>query len=176
MPRWIGSLGLAFLLACTRSSTPDTDGGPVADADARTDAGPACACEPGLHAERIFLLSDDAEIWTFDPVTLDTAFVVGPICGGGTPYSMAVDGRGTGYVLFAESLSIQTIDLLDRACAECRVPILSPSLEAEPDGRHGFPVVRPDTGARVVSEQAGIPLDVVGGVIAGVPESRGPGL
>ena len=74
------------------------------------------------------------------------------------------------------ALPDKAIDLLDRACAECRVPLLSASLDAEPDGRHGFPVVRPDTVARVVSEKIGVPLEVVRGGLGGLTESRIRGL
>ncbi len=74
------------------------------------------------------------------------------------------------------ALPDKAIDVLDRACAECRVPVLSPSLEAEPEGRPGPPVVRPDTVARVVAEKVGIPLEVVRGGLGGLTESRIRGL
>ncbi len=74
------------------------------------------------------------------------------------------------------ALPDKAIDLLDRACAECRVPILSMSLDAEPDRLPGSPVVRPDTVARVVSEKVGIPLEVVRGGLGGLTESRVRGL
>ncbi|MGE5190190.1 MAG: AAA family ATPase [Gemmatimonadota bacterium] len=74
------------------------------------------------------------------------------------------------------ALPDKAIDLLDRACAESRVPILSPSAEAEPDGRLPLPVVRPETVARVVSEKVGIPLEVVRGGLGGLTESRIRGL
>ncbi len=74
------------------------------------------------------------------------------------------------------ALPDKAIDLLDRSCAECRVPALSPSLDAEPDGRPVSPVVRPDTVARVVSEKVGIPLEVVRGGLGGLTESRILGL
>ncbi len=74
------------------------------------------------------------------------------------------------------ALPDKAIDLLDRSCAECRVPMLSASLEAEPAERPVSPVVRPDTVARVVSEKVGIPLEVVRGGLGGLTESRILGL
>ncbi len=47
------------------------------------------------------------------PRSSATAFVVGPVCGGMTPFSMAVDGSGKAWVLFIDSLSIQTFDVAD---------------------------------------------------------------
>ncbi len=74
------------------------------------------------------------------------------------------------------ALPDKAIDLLDRSCAECRVPLLSQSLDSEPDGRPVSPVVRPDTVARVVSEKVAIPLEVVRGGLGGLTESRILGL
>ncbi|HEU5360023.1 MAG TPA: ATP-dependent Clp protease ATP-binding subunit [Candidatus Deferrimicrobiaceae bacterium] len=70
----------------------------------------------------------------------------------------------------------KAIDLLDRACAECRVPLLSMALEPDQDLPMGFAVVRPDTVARVMAEKAGIPFEVVRGGLAGLTESRIKGL
>jgi ATP-dependent Clp protease ATP-binding subunit ClpC len=70
----------------------------------------------------------------------------------------------------------KAIDLLDRACAECRIPLLSLALEADQDLPMGVAVVRPDTVARVMAEKSGISLDVVRGELAGLTESRIKGL
>jgi ATP-dependent Clp protease ATP-binding subunit ClpC len=70
----------------------------------------------------------------------------------------------------------KAIDLLDRACAECRVPLLSLALEADQEAPMGVAVVRPETVARVMAEKSGIPLEVVRGGIAGLTESRIKGL
>ena len=70
----------------------------------------------------------------------------------------------------------KAIDLLDRACAECRVPLLSMALEPDQDLPMGVAVVRPDTVARVMAEKAGIPLEVVRGGLTGLTESRIKGL
>jgi ATP-dependent Clp protease ATP-binding subunit ClpC len=70
----------------------------------------------------------------------------------------------------------KAIDLLDRACAECRVPLLSLALEADQEAPMGIAVVRPETVARVMAEKSGIPLEVVRGGLAGLMESRIRGL
>ena len=70
----------------------------------------------------------------------------------------------------------KAIDLLDRACAEARIPMLSVALEPEPEGPMGVAVVRPEIVARVMAEKAGIPLQVVHGGLTGLTESRVRGL
>ncbi len=70
----------------------------------------------------------------------------------------------------------KAIDLLDRACAECRVPLLSVAVEADQDLPMGVTVVRPDIVVRVMAEKSGIPIDVVRGGLAGLTESRVKGL
>ena len=70
----------------------------------------------------------------------------------------------------------KAIDLLDRACAECRVPLLSLAVESDREGPMGVAVVKPDTVARVVAEKMSIPLEVVRGRMDGLTESRIKGL
>ena len=70
----------------------------------------------------------------------------------------------------------KAIDLLDRACAECRVPYLTLAIEADQEIPMGVVVVRPDTVAGVMAEKVGIPLEVVQGGLAGLTESRIKGL
>ena len=70
----------------------------------------------------------------------------------------------------------KTIDLLDRACAECRVPLLSLALESDRGGPMGVAVVKPEVVARVVAEKMGIPIEVVRGGMGGLTESRIRGL
>jgi ATP-dependent Clp protease ATP-binding subunit ClpC len=70
----------------------------------------------------------------------------------------------------------KAIDLLDRACAETRVPLLSLAIEADQEGPMGVAVVRPETVARVMAEKAGVPIQVVRGGLAGLTESRVKGL
>lgn len=70
----------------------------------------------------------------------------------------------------------KAIDLLDRACAESRVPMLSLALEVERESPAAVAVVRPDTVARVVAEKMSIPLEVVRGGMGGLTEARIRGL
>jgi ATP-dependent Clp protease ATP-binding subunit ClpC len=70
----------------------------------------------------------------------------------------------------------KAVDLLDRACAECRVPMLSRALEADRDGPMGVAVVKPEIVARVVAEKMGLPIEVVRGGMGGLTESRIRGL
>jgi len=124
--RW--ALCLLWLVGCSTSkrldAAIDLDAGSTSDdagVDAMTllvdDAGapdPLCGCAPGAHNDRIFLMSQDAELYAFDPVTLEAELVVGPVCAtGGAPYSMAVDPGGRAWILFSESRRIQRIDVND---------------------------------------------------------------
>ena len=70
----------------------------------------------------------------------------------------------------------KAIDLLDRACAEARVPMLSLALEPVQEGPMGVAVVRSEIVARVMAEKAGIPVQVVQGGLTGLTESRVRGL
>jgi len=70
----------------------------------------------------------------------------------------------------------KAIDLLDRACAEARVPMLSIAMEPVEEGPMGVAVVRPEVVARVMAEKAGIPIQVVHGGLTGLTESRVRGL
>ncbi|MBI5576231.1 MAG: ATP-dependent Clp protease ATP-binding subunit [Deltaproteobacteria bacterium] len=66
----------------------------------------------------------------------------------------------------------KAIDLLDRACADCRVPLLSRVVESEGMGPMGVAVVKPDVVARVVAEKMSLPMEVVRGGMGGITESR----
>jgi len=70
----------------------------------------------------------------------------------------------------------KAIDLLDRACAECRVPLLSMAANADRYDAVGVAVVTPDYVARVVAEKMGIPIEVARGGLGGITESRVRGL
>jgi len=70
----------------------------------------------------------------------------------------------------------KAIDLLDRACAECRVPLLSLALESDRGGPMGVAVVKPEVVARAVAEKMGIPIEIVRGGMGGLTESRIRGL
>ena len=70
----------------------------------------------------------------------------------------------------------KAIDLLDRACAECRVPLLSMAANSDRYDAVGVAVVTPEYVARVVSEKMGIPIEVARGGLGGIAESRVRGL
>ena len=70
----------------------------------------------------------------------------------------------------------KAIDLLDRACAECRVPMLSMAARSEQYDSVGVAVVTPEYVARVVAEKMGVPLEVARGGLGGITESRVRGL
>lgn len=112
-------LSLLLAAGCTTGTALD-GGGDAAreDAPSSVDAGAPCECAPGLHGALIYLLSQDAELWTFDPLTLVTEHVVGPVCAtDDDPYSMAIDAEGRAYVLFARTRRVLTIDV--NALAAC---------------------------------------------------------
>ncbi len=70
----------------------------------------------------------------------------------------------------------KAIDLLDRACAECRVPMLSVAASSDRSDPVGVAVVTPEYVARVVAEKLGVPLEVARGGLGGIAESRVRGL
>src|SRR5512134_2671116 len=70
----------------------------------------------------------------------------------------------------------KAIDLLDRACAECRVPLLSMAANSDRYDPVGVAVVTPEYVARVVAEKMGIPMEVARGGLGGITESRVRGL
>ncbi len=76
----------------------------------------------------------------------------------------------------AHFLPDKAIDLLDRSCAECRVPLISQAMKRGLKGPMGVPVVRPEIVADVVAEKMAIPLEVVRGGMGGMSESRIRGL
>ncbi len=70
----------------------------------------------------------------------------------------------------------KAIDLLDRACAECRVPLLSMAANSDRYDAVGVAVVTPEHAARAVVEKMGIPIEVARGGLGGITESRVRGL
>jgi ATP-dependent Clp protease ATP-binding subunit ClpC len=70
----------------------------------------------------------------------------------------------------------KAIDLLDRACAECRVPLLTAAANSDRYDAVGVAVVTPEYVARVVAEKMGIPIEVARGGLGGIAESRVRGL
>lgn len=73
-----------------------------------------CECAPGPHNDVVYTLSDDGEIWAFDPATNQLSYVRSLLCAGaGQPFSMAIDQQGKAWVLASESDLIFTFDLSD---------------------------------------------------------------
>jgi hypothetical protein len=124
----IASLVLVLAACTTRPSDPPDAASPDApDAPPAPDAG-GCGCSPGIHNDRILLMSDEAELWSFDPQTLEMALVRARVCGGTeSPFSMAIDARGRGYVVFVESRAVRTFDLA-APTAPCEAAPFDPSL------------------------------------------------
>ncbi|MCC6876349.1 MAG: hypothetical protein IT378_18735, partial [Sandaracinaceae bacterium] len=85
-----------------------------ADATAALDAAaPGCGCTTGPHGARIFVLSDDGELWSYDPIADVFELVVGPVCATTErPFSMAVDPHGVAWILYSQTRRIQRFDLV----------------------------------------------------------------
>jgi hypothetical protein len=119
------SICIVLLTSCSSSTTVgDADSGTdvVTDGDAAADVVPdvppdgevPCACTPGIHNDRIVVLSDDAELWTYDPATDTFEFLAALMCGGlSYTYSMAVDEKGVAWILNADSFRIVNVDVND---------------------------------------------------------------
>jgi hypothetical protein len=112
----------SLLGACTtRSHAPDDDAGEVPpdataapDAPGEDDAGARCGCAPGIHDDHVLVISDDAELWAFDPRDASFERVRGSLCETAeSPFSMAIDAQGRAYVMFVESRAIRSFDLAD---------------------------------------------------------------
>jgi hypothetical protein len=87
--------------------------------------GEGCACSPGAHNERIFVMSDSAELWSYDVEAAAFEKVAGAGCGlDESPYSMAVDRAGQAWILYSESKDIRTLDV--NAPADCADPGYAP--------------------------------------------------
>ena len=137
-------LSIGVSLGCSKSSRPGDGGSDSAvdgsidvgppdstldsTLDTTTDAGETCECLEGPHLDHIYLISDGGEIWTYDPSLDEYEFVVGPVCGGATPFSMAVDTEGVAWINIVDSMGVLNLDLLDPGpCTE------SPYLRTNPD-------------------------------------------
>lgn len=122
----VASALLLVVAGCSSRTKTTGDAGPGFDGapprDASPDGAPSCDCVPGPHNDLLYVMSDTAELWSFDPRTHAFAFVAGPVCGGTSaprPFSMAVDANGLAWILFIDSLDILTIDVKDPgACGD----------------------------------------------------------
>lgn len=97
------------------TGAPTTTGGPIDPSaasegtDTATTGGDTCACVP--DNERILVLSDDGEIWAYEPATDTFELLAGVVCPGlQTPYSMAVDRQGVAWILYADDGEVYRFD------------------------------------------------------------------
>lgn len=121
-------------MACAGSTATDSKlSGPDAGADAGPDSSitldssdaTTCGCSTGLHNQAIVVLSDESELFSFDPVLNQFEKITDLSCPGQSqPYSMAVDARGRAWVLFASSQDLRTVDV--NAPAGCENPGYTP--------------------------------------------------
>jgi hypothetical protein len=112
----------------TFASSSEDDGPPgsfdvYALPDAADDTGPQeCGCAPGTDV--IYVLSDNAELWSFDPDSLEFELVGGFVCSGMvSTFSMGVDRNAVAWVMF-QSGDIFNIDI--NAPAACVDPGYTP--------------------------------------------------
>jgi len=136
LPCFLSILGCVGLACGAGTRARHADAGADASLDAADAALPdsgveTCACLPGPHTDHIFLMSQDGEVYSFDPVTLSAEFVFGPVCGGARPFSMAVDANGVAWINDADSLGIQKLDLLSPGACQ-------PSPYVRRDMRYGL--------------------------------------
>jgi hypothetical protein len=90
-----------------------TTGRETPDAAPRADVNSACACTEGPHGARIFVLSDEGGLWSYDPIADAYELVVDPVCATTeSPYSMAVDAHGVAWILYSDTRRIQNFDIV----------------------------------------------------------------
>ncbi len=90
----------------TSSATTGADGSGTADTS--TGGPAACECAPGTDV--IHVLSDEGELWTYDPTTNAFALVGKIPCGDFAPFSMAVDRQGQAWILLLDNIPHATVD------------------------------------------------------------------
>jgi hypothetical protein len=112
--RWWWAL---LVIGCTTGGAIDA-GSDDPDTGRTNDAGPSCGCAPGLHDSRIFVLSDEGALWTYEPLARTFEHVVGPVCASAdNTFSMAVDPSGRAWIQYVETRRLLTIDV--NALAAC---------------------------------------------------------
>lgn len=125
--RLSGGYGLlaGLCVGCAVQHAPAGDSGlpedsARADAAPRDAAGGVCGCSTGPHSANVYVLSDEAALYAFDPVARTFAYVLGPVCPTTErPYSMAIDPQGRAWILFSETRRIQVFDILaPAACSD----------------------------------------------------------
>lgn len=85
----------------TAAGNDGTDEG--LDSSGSTGTPVECQCAPGT--ELIYVVSDQGELWSFDPV--GNAFEsIGPLaCGGFDPFSMTIDRQGRAWLLLLDNIA-----------------------------------------------------------------------
>ena len=138
----------------TTATTDELDDAAIFDVhaipDSEIDIGPQkCGCAPGTDV--IYVLSDSAELWSFDPVDLEFELVGAFACNGLTStFSMGVDRNAIAWVMF-QTADIYTIDVNNPAA--CVDPGYTP-------GQLGFDLY----GMAFVSEGEDDPCDQLYGL------------
>ena len=100
----------------TDGSTTDTTGDTTGDTffftdSATTETGGMEICTCAENTDLIYVLSDDAELWSFDPMTLQFNQISPALgCPNNSTFSMSVDRNGIAYVMFQND-DIYTIDV-----------------------------------------------------------------
>lgn len=104
--------------ATTSETTAEIDDPGIFDVHAIPDGAvgtgtPECGCAPGT--DLIYVLSDLAELWSFDPVSLDFELISSFVCDGLTAtFSMGVDRNAIAWVMF-QTGDIYNLDINDPA-------------------------------------------------------------
>jgi hypothetical protein len=122
-------------------------------------------CDCAENTDLIYVLSDDSQLWSFDPVTEMFAMITDFNCfGKNDTFSMAVDRKGLAWVMF-QSADIYTIDVNNPM--NCDDPGYNP-------GQMGFDLF----GMAFVSEDAFNPCDQLYGhsYSGGIGFQEGPNL
>ena len=108
---------------------PDAKRDSPADAptDAPRDAEPDVFvrdCDPEAGVTYVYLVTEQNEIFSFDPAdnVLELHGTLDCPSGGPTPYSMAVDRKGTAYVLFDDG-HLYRVSLADASCDPTDYPV-----------------------------------------------------
>lgn len=118
-------VGLCMWLMAFAGCAPAPQAGPPVEltgADVDLPPDEACPCEVG--DDNIFLLSEDGEIWTFDPRTLSFDYVATACRGWDSPFSMAVSRKARAWIQY-DAGKVLTLDLKDPNAA-CLDPGFDP--------------------------------------------------
>jgi hypothetical protein len=93
--------------SASADSTGSTGASSESDGSGSTGAAETCGCAPGT--DLVHVLSDDGELWSYDPASNAFA-LVGPVqCGGFAPFSMAVDREGMAWILLLDNVPMATV-------------------------------------------------------------------